>query len=237
MIRPYLVLCSAAGVVGAFVLSSWTHASRTSASAPPAVDGQVSVLHVPHAKGQIVLDGDMDDPGWADSIGRTGAFTTGDGSAARPYSDARFVWGDDHLFIALYAADEDIRSTYSEPDSPLWLDDEFHLTFRTEDVERSFEVSPTGVLTDAIRERGPFDYTWQSGAHVSYEIDGTLDIHDDDDEEWVIEMAIPFDALGLNGERGEHTGLSIRRCDTPHKGARVCATWGDGPGFGMLVLD
>jgi hypothetical protein len=136
------------------------------------------------------------------------------------------VWGDGHLYFSLYAADEDIRSGATEHDGPVWLDDSFRLVFTLADGERAIEVSPRGVVTDAKRSPGgAWDYGWESGVHVSPEVDGTVNNPKDSDEEWVIEMAIPFDALGLNGERGETVAFSVRRCDTPKSGARVCSTW------------
>jgi hypothetical protein len=50
-------------------------------------------------------------------------------------------------------------------------------------------------------------------------------------------MAIPFESLGIKGERGERTGFRVRRCDTPHDGKRVCASWGEGGQAGTLILD
>jgi hypothetical protein len=58
----------------------------------------------------------------------------------------------------------------------------------------------------------------------------------DDDEEWVIEMAVPFESIGLRGERGESIGFSARRCDTPKEEARTCAAWGEGSARGRIVL-
>jgi Carbohydrate family 9 binding domain-like len=218
----------------------------TSHGAPewkPPPGARVLELHVPHAKGNIMLDGDMDDPGWLGPIARTNAFIGEDGvNPARPYSDTRLVWGDGHLYLALYAADEDIRATHAEPDGPIWIDDSFHLLFDHGGAERVFDVSPLGVLTDATRSAAPglvkpFDYTWESGAHISKELDGTLNDPSDDDEEWVIEMAIPFEALGLKGEPGERIGFSVRRCDTPKSRRRACGQWGAGAERGVLVLD
>jgi hypothetical protein len=204
-------------------------------------------LVVPHLPGSITLDGDTDDPGWTQPPGpaRTGPFRLPSGAEARPYSDVRLLWGDAHLYLALYAADEDIRTRTDEPDGPLWLDDSFRLTFRRDDVEYAIEVSPKGIVTDAVRRSGgagrgrAFDYSWNSGAHVSPEIDGTINRSDDMDEEWVIEMAIPFESLGLHGERGETIGFSVRRCDTPKGSPRVCAGWGEREGDAMarLVLE
>jgi hypothetical protein len=198
------------------------------------------VLRVPHLPASIVLDGDTDDPGWTAPPGpaRAGPFLLASGEVARPYSNARAVWGDGHLYLALYAADEDIRSRAADHDGALWLDDSFRLVFTQGDVERAIEVSPRGVVTDAIRRgAAEFDYSWESGVHVSPELDGTLNDSRDSDEEWVIEMAVPFEALGMRGERGESIGLSVRRCDVPKGGARVCAAWGEGQARGVLVLD
>ncbi|MDP9034065.1 MAG: hypothetical protein M3O50_04620 [Myxococcota bacterium] len=187
---------------------------------------------MPHLSGSIVLDSDTDDPGWTSPSGpaRTGAFERDEGIAARPYSDARLVWGDGHLYLALYAADEDIESVPNESGRPVRLADSFRLTFfRESDGEQlSMEVSPVGSLSESRRPRsGPLDLTWHSGAHVSHEVDGTVNDATDDDEEWVIEMAVPFESLGMAGRVGESIGFAVSRCDTPKNEERRCAGWGD----------
>jgi hypothetical protein len=112
------------------------------------------------------------------------------------------------------------------------------LVFTSGDAEFVIEVTSSGVITDAVRRRGGLlDSTWESGAHISHERDGTLDDATDDDEEWVIEMAIPFESFGLRGERGERMGFRARRCDTPKMAIRVCASWGEGTSEGELVLE
>jgi hypothetical protein len=199
------------------------------------------VLHVPHAPGAITLDGDTDDPGWIGTPGpaRTHEFLNPSGVPARPFSEVRLVWGDGYLYLCLYAADEDIESRTTEADGPLWLDDAFRVIFSRDDTEYAIEVSPRAVVTDSIRHGGAggkWDYTWSSGVHVSKEWDGTLNNPKDMDEEWVIEMAVPFESLGLKGEPGETVGFSASRCDTPKNSPRVCASWGDGAARGRIVL-
>ena len=248
-LSPRVVRLAVAGcvtlAVGGFCGARYvaTSHARAQAQARPATEGVSPTLelHVPHAKGSIVLDGDMDDPGWLRETARTNAFIGEDGvSPARPYSDARLAWGDGHLYIALYAADENILATQTKSDEPLWLEDSFHLTFSDRVSERVFDVSALGTLTDGARTANaatPFDYAWQSGAHVSKEVDGTPNDPSDDDEEWAIEMAIPFEALGLKGERGERIRFSVRRCDTPKRAKRACGSWGASASTGVLVLD
>jgi hypothetical protein len=204
------------------------------------------ILHARHAEGSIVLDGDTDDPGWRGDVARTGAFLSlDDGTAARPHSEAKVTWGDGYLYLELYAADQDIRAAHEVPDGPVWESDSFHVVFDDGAVEHSFDVSPLGTLTDGERRVGaappgsprPFEYRWNSGAHLSHELDGTPNQPADEDEEWVIEMAIPFDAIGLTGEKGESIGLSMHRCDTLKSGTRSCGSWGEGSRRGALMLE
>ena len=228
-------------VTGAAFAARLLRPHRTRAALP--VDALV--LHVSHAQGSVVLDGDTDDPGWQGDVARTGAFLLEDGTAARPHSEAKVTWGDGYLYLELYAADQDIRAMHEVSDGPVWESDSFHVVLNDGFVEHSFDVSPLGTLTDGERRAGaaptgsprPFDYRWNSGAHLSHELDGTPNQPADEDEEWVIEMAIPFDAIGLVGERGESVALSMHRCDTLKSGTRSCGSWGEGPRPGALVLD
>jgi hypothetical protein len=209
-------------------------AGRTAARASRSNEratGNVSLeLDVPHATSELRVDGALDDAAWNEA-GRTGAFTAS-GVASRPYSDARALWRDGVLYLALYAADEDIVSPATVHDAPLWTGDAFQLVFRRGDVEHSIDVSPRGVVTDGERIGAvPFDARWESGARVAVDRDGTMDDGSDQDEEWVVEMAIPMAALGLTGAAGERIGFEVRRCDhvrlvdAPPR--RTCAAWGD----------
>jgi hypothetical protein len=162
------------------------------------------------------------------------------GRSTRPYSEARLVWSGDYLYLALYASDEDIESHNDQPDGPNGLDDAFRIVFSQADVEYAIEVSPRAVITDGVRRGdGAWDYTWSSGAHASNELEGTNNDPRNMDEEWAIELAIPFESLGMKGEPGETIGMSLHRCDTPKDAPRVCAGWGEGParGRGRIVLE
>lgn len=217
-------------------------AERSAATLSASVARGELVLRVPHAPGAITLDGDTDDPGWLRPPGpaRTGAFLLTNGRPAVPHSEARLVWSGDYLYLALYAADEDIESHVDEPDGPVALEDAFRVVFSHDGVEVAIEVSPTAVITDSIRRGdGEWDRSWSSGAHASKEMDGSLNDPRNKDEEWAIELAVPFASLGMRGEVGETIGMSLSRCDTPKRHPRICAAWGgglDGPVRGRIVL-
>jgi hypothetical protein len=94
----------------------------------------------------------------------SGPFLDARGHMAFPYSDARFRVDRDYLYLTLYAADEDIRST-----------DKFVVSI----APMSFEVGP--VLSTAPSE-----------VEIDRDIDGTLDRSSDLDEEWLVELSIPL---------------------------------------------
>jgi hypothetical protein len=180
-------------------------------------------LLVPRAATPIAIDGEMDEEAWTrGETARTGGYSV------RPYSDARMTWRDGTLYMVLYAADEDLRTTKAHHDEPLWLADSTRVMFTHDGVEDVIEVSPAGVVTDMRKTKGqPFDPHWESGAKVALDLDGTVDDSNDADEEWVVEMAVPLASLGLTGKPGERVGITIQRCDLS-KGSpkRTCASWG-----------
>jgi hypothetical protein len=190
-------------------------------------------LAIPRAAGPIVIDGHLDEAGWTRRTARTNAFTGARGGPGRPYADARLAWDERTLYVALYAADHDVRASSATHDGPLWhAGDEFRLTLVTDDGERVLEVSPSCVVTDARRAAGgALDFAWESGARAACDVDGTVNDSKDDDEEWVVELAIPLASLG-----GGLRAIGVRRCDAERDGARTCTSWHDDAPW-PVVLD
>ncbi len=239
-----IALLAAGGILYARHVSASRRAATAAATLSASVARGDQVMHVPHAPGPITLDGDTDDPGWLLLPGpaRTGDFVFKNGKPARPYSEARVLWSGDYLYLALYASDQDIESHTNRPDEPIGLeDDAFRVLFWRGDLEYSIEVTPRALITDSIRRgNGAWDRSWNSGAHASREIDGSLNDPRGKDEEWAIELAIPLESLGMKGEPGENIGMSLGRCDIPKGAPRICAGWGEGPvdgGRGRIVLE
>jgi hypothetical protein len=202
----------------------------TSVTTRPPIEGQV--LHVPNAGAAMRVDGEVDEVAWQHAA-RTGAFRC-EGVAVCPFSEARFLWSGEQLYVHLYAADSDIRSAAVGREGAVWLGDHFRLTFTGPGEQRVLDVSPRGTVTDARRRaEGTFDYAWDAGAQVGTDVDGTIDVPGDEDEEWALELAIPLSSLGLRPAAGERIGISVRRCDVPLAGPKQCSSDGPHP----LILD
>jgi hypothetical protein len=150
---------------------------------------------VPVARAPIAIDGELHEPDW-NLRARVAAFTA-DGGEARPYSQIRLLRDDRTLYVGLYAADQDIRSS-----------DAFELAIGT----LTLSIDPRGRITPPI-----------AGAKAAADVDETLDDPRDEDEEWVIEAAIPIAAIPPQA-----TMIHARRCDTPKDALQRCGSW-DGP--------
>lgn len=182
-----------AGVLGAwlaawFVLGACKHPRD---AAPIALaPGEVPMVTAP-----IVVDGELHEPDW-NARARFAAFTA-NGAEARPYSQIRLLRDAQTLYVGLYAADQDIRSS-----------DAFELAIGA----LTLSIDPRGRITPPV-----------AGARAAADVDETLDDPRDEDEEWVIEAAIPIAAIPPGT-----TTIHAARCDTPKDGIQRCGSW-DGP--------
>ncbi len=159
---------------------------------------------IPRATGDIKIDGDWDEQDWAKHALRR-QFRGSDGELARPSSEVRFLRGADELFVALYAADETIetRDAFDQSIGPL-----------------AVRANAAGAVTPHVEGLR---------AAVGYD-EGTRDNPNDDDEEWVVELAIPLPATTMRA--GEHTEVRAARCDVPKDGIERCGSWS-----GSLTLE
>jgi hypothetical protein len=197
-------------------------------------------LAVPRASGPIKTDGEVDEPDWT-AAGRSGPFIDARGAEARPFSDARFLWDEQNLYVVLYAADDDIRAKVTAPDGPVWIDDAFSLRLTPAGAGAptfAIDISATGVVMDARRGRdGKLDASWQSGIALGVDRDGSLNDASDEDEEWVVEAAIPWAALGVSAAAGTRIEIEASRCDTPRgTKERRCGAFGEPKDRRALVL-
>jgi hypothetical protein len=158
-----------------------------------------------------------------------------------PYSEAKLRWGQGMLYLMLYAGDLDLEGKVKASDGPVEDDDAFHLEFGTGQKVRVVSVSVLGTVADALCTTTAAggrscNARWRSRARVAVDRDGTLNKIGDNDEEWVVEMAIPLAALGIaHAGPGTRLPFSVRRCEVGH-GHPSCGSWGSRPA-GELVLD
>jgi hypothetical protein len=199
-------------------------------------------LHVPKVAAHIRINAETEGkPYWDGDVGVTRNFRDGRNQGMVPFTQAKFRWGNGALYLLLYAGDLDLEGRVKKRDGAVEEDDAFHLEFGRGDEVRVISVSVLGTLADALCTTAAHgrrcDPSWDSGARLAVDRDGSLNKVGDNDEEWVVEMSIPLAKLGLRKPApGARLPLSIRRCEVGHDGRHACGSWGADPP-GELILD
>lgn len=178
----------------------WTVIAVTIGGPLAAQAGPGSPLVVPQVGMQVHCDGELDEIAWR-TPARTGPFVDATGAQAAPYSDARFLRDDHYLYVALYAADEDIRAN-----------DEFVVELGSGRRRSALHFTAGGSLSPTIE-----------GAKVAVDVDGSVDDASNDDEEWVVEAAIPLTAVPF--ARNGTVDVQISRCDVTKDHIKRCGAW------------
>jgi hypothetical protein len=210
---------------------------------PGRADSTAPTLHVPRTPGAIAINAETEGKtAWDGEAGNTSNLRDSAGQGMVPYTQAKVRWGEGNLYFMLYAGDLDLEGKVTSPDVPLDGDDSFRLELGAGAQTRVIAVSLRGAVYDALCDRstqtGACDTAWQSGAKVAVDADGSLNHVGDNDEEWVVEMSVPFSALGIaRPAPGLRVPFSIRRCEVGFDGVHACGTWGAGAQRGELLLD
>jgi hypothetical protein len=249
--RRRLKLGLAVAVVGACAAVGGVRLSlsrATTAAAQARAQHAGLQLHVPRAAAPISIDAEIEGKQvWEPEAGGTRNFTEENGKGLVPYTEAKVRWGEGKLYFLLYAGDLDLEGTVTQADGPVLGDDAFHLELgpvgSDSQAVRVIDVSVLGTISDSLCPEGPegkgaCDPGWQSHAVAAVDRDGTLNRTGDNDEEWVVEMAVPLEALGVRGARaGVRIPFAVRRCEVGRDGQHACGGWGWGSQRGELILD
>ncbi|HEV8322434.1 MAG TPA: carbohydrate-binding family 9-like protein [Myxococcota bacterium] len=167
------------------------------AFAPP--PGALKRLVVPRAAAPPVVDGLLDDPAWA-AAATTGPFTdTMTGGETSPATSARLLWHESGLYVAFDCADEDVHSSFSARDDPIYKEEAVEVFLDGDgDGEDYVELqsNPGGVIFDSFLPRYRANQNgWTSGMVVGTHVDGTYNVPGDVDRGWTVEMMIPWSAV------------------------------------------
>ena len=208
-----------------------TIAVRDSAQVYSGRLGQVNVRALRHERAEIVLDGVLDEAGWAQAALLTGfsTYSPVDGRPAQDSTEVRLFYTAEAMYVSIrgWAPAGTVRATLAERDR-ISNDDWVAVHFDTfNDRRRSFvfAVNPLGVQADGMRSEqsaGPGvsraslaaadltqDYVWQSKGRLL-------------DDGFAVEMRIPFKSVRFQLGAGQDWGLQVVR-QTQRTGYQV--TW------------
>ncbi len=184
-------------------------------------------LAASRASSEIVVDGRLEEPAWADalSIPLPYEYLPGDNVAPPVATECLVTYDDRALYVAFRAADPEpaaIRAHLMDRDQVGTFVQDDHVVLMIDpfnDERRAFQfrVNPLGVQMDAVYsevdslEDFSFDMIWESAAQIH-------------DGGWDVEMAIPLNQLRFPRTSGEQVwGFDIGRSYPRNQRHRIAA--------------
>jgi hypothetical protein len=172
-----------------------------------------------------VLDGDLSE--WA-AVPRTEPFVgTMDGSSGSPEAYGRFGWDAGYLYVAFEIGDPWLVAHGARHDDHLWEEDCAEIMIDPDGDGLDYtemQVSPRNVSFDtrydSRRQPQPFGHVdWSSQLESQVRVRGTPD-DDEGDDGYVVEMRIPWIALGVPAPHaGDTWRVALYALDTRRDGA------------------
>jgi len=161
------------------------------------------------SKSEIKIDGILDEVAWSQSerVALKLNKTNEEVSDSSYMTYIRTCYDDQNLYIAYECNDSDIWSDFTNRDDHLWEKDAVEIFIDTDGYLNSYfeiQVSPNNVLFDAHLEipskTGNDEIIGFNveGLKSAVSIDGTLNMQEDTDKKWTVEIAIPL--AGLTAE-------------------------------------
>ena len=126
---------------------------------------------------------------------------------------------DSTLFIAFICDDPDIWAHYTQRDDHLWKEEAVEVFIDADEVPETYveiEVSPANVLFDSyivdpvnidIPATAAFDLP---GIRTGVTVAGTLNVRDDRDQHWSVEIAVPFRDLAVERTKSPAPGSLLK---------------------------
>jgi len=171
-------------------------------SRPPRIE-TAAMQRCRRATARPKIDGVVD-RAWQRATLIDGFLVPGTGAPAQSHTVARLLWDNTNLYICYEASDLDVWSHHREHDSATYEEDVLEVFLKpgpNSDQYCNFEINALGTVYDAAiqREGFPMGPRWKAwnceGLQVGIRVLGSLNDGGDQDQGWVMEVAIPFASL------------------------------------------
>lgn len=193
------------------------------------------VYFCPRAKGELVLDGNIDKPFWRE-VPYTESFCDISG---KDYPSPRFrtrvkiCWDDQNLYIAALLEGSEIWATITKRDSVMYYDNDFELFLDPSSSTHNYlelEMNALNtqwdlMLTQPYRDGGRSVTGWDiKGVETAVWIDGVLNNPSAENRSWSVEVKIPFASV-METYSKEENPPELERCYPGRVAPRLGEFW------------
>lgn len=158
------------------------------------------------AADSLMIDGELNEPGWKKAVWTSTFLDIRGNSAAEPFyqTKAKMLWDNDYFYYAAELEDPHVWATITERDAVIFMDNNFEIFIDPDGDTHNYyelEINALGtfwdlLLTKPYRNGGRALNAWDiKGLKIGIGINGTLNDPSDTDEGWTLEVAIPWEVL------------------------------------------
>jgi hypothetical protein len=176
---------------------------------------------------KISIDGFFDEQAWQQTEWITDFEDIRGGGFAKLKTQAKMLYNNDYLFIAIMFFAPHICAKITENEQQIYLDNAFELFIDPNGDGLNyyeFEINANGAIWDLQLDKpyskgGTFNSNWNiNGLEKAIFVSGTLNNPADIDSFWTIELAIPFSAFdeyknGIHPDDGEQWRVNLLRVE------------------------
>jgi len=163
-------------------------------------------ISVPHASGAINIDGRLTESSWREAATFSGVYRFNDSSnQAAPKTIWKITWDKNNLYFAFVCEDRDIRAEPRQRDDAVFSDDcveMFILPSMRSAVYWELVISPAEGIYDGLHAKKLQQWGAElrpqrniEGLRVGYDIRGSINDGQDQDQGYTVEVAVPFSQL------------------------------------------
>jgi hypothetical protein len=160
----------------------------------------------------VTLDGVLNEPVWqtAEPLSLT---PISKGAATKARTTVRLLWSESRLYVACECFEDRIKDMQFEPrkqdDTEIWRESSVEVFLNPSGDRKNYfqlMINPAGALADiayvSYDVAAKSDKSWQSQAEIGVRINA---------DSWVLELAIPFEALKFKAEKGAALVANVGR--------------------------
>jgi hypothetical protein len=154
----------------------------------------------------IVIDGNLNDPAWADAPWTDDFSDIQGGSQPKPRfrTHVKMLWDDNYLYIAAELEEPHVWATLTNHDSVIFRDPDFEVFIDPKGETQpyyEFEMNALNTTWDLLLNKPYMDggkprNEWESGGKTAVQVQGTINNPADMDRGWTAEIAFPWKVLG-----------------------------------------
>lgn len=201
----------------------------------PRIPIEPPVYFCPRAKGEFVLDGNIDKSFWRD-VPFTESFCDISGKdypSPRFRTRAKICWDDQNFYIAALLEGSEIWATITKRDSVMYYDNDFELFLDPSSSTHNYmelEMNALNtqwdlMLTQPYRDGGRSVTGWDiKGVETAVWIDGVLNKPSAENRSWSVEVKIPFASV-METYSKEENMPELERCYPSRVAPRLGEFW------------